>query len=223
MKKLILTSVLTMCFAASALANEVTGNVALTTEYVFRGVSQSDENPAIQGGVDFTHDTGLHAGLWGSSIDFNTPDAGSLEVDLYAGYANQIAGVSYDIGGIYYAYPGSDSDLDYDFIEGYIKLGYDFDVAAVHAGVYYSPEFFGDTGNAFYYTAGVKAPVMDLFNVSVSVGRQEIDDADDYTDWSLGIDRNWLGFDWSAAYIDTDIDNNDNADARAVLKVGKTF
>lgn len=224
MKKIVLTTALTVLCAAPVAANELTGNFSLTTDYVFRGQSQTDESPAIQGGMDFTHDTGLHAGVWGSSIDFDAVGAGSMELDLYGGYANQLGNFSYDVGGIYYLYPGSDDNLNYDFWEVYLTGGYDFDMATVHAGVYYSPEFFGDTGDAVYYMAGVDVPVMqDLFTVSAHVGHQDIDDSEDYTDWSLGLNKSYMDFDWALTYHDTDLDNNDLADSRAVLSVSKTF
>ncbi|HIL91457.1 MAG TPA: hypothetical protein EYG50_01690, partial [Cycloclasticus sp.] len=87
--------------AASAL--ELSGNVALTTDYVWRGVSQTDGAPAIQGGFDADLGNGLYAGVWASNVDFGS-DASS-EVDVYAGWAGQVAGFDLDVGVLHYAYP----------------------------------------------------------------------------------------------------------------------
>lgn len=224
MKKILLTTVAIMSLGTPVKAEELTGHVTFTTDYVFRGTSQTDEHAAIQGGLDFAHETGLHAGVWGSSIDFDTVGAGSMELDIYGGYAGEIGDFNYDVGGIYYLYPGSDDNLNYDFWEVYATAGYAFDFMSLHAGVYYSPEFFGDTGDAYYYTFGAEAPVMeDLFTLSTHIGRQTIDDAQNYTDWSVGAEKTWMDFDWAATYHDTNLDNNDLGESRAVLSVSKSF
>ena len=85
--------------AATAVEVEVSANVALTTDYRFRGISQTDEKPAIQGGFDVALDNGIYIGTWGSNVDF----ANSLELDYYIGFANDInEDWSYDVGYIYY-------------------------------------------------------------------------------------------------------------------------
>ena len=210
-------------FTMPAMADGLSANVGLTTDYVFRGISKSDENPAIQGGFDYQDPSGFHAGVWGSNIDFNNPDDGSLELDVYGGYSGEYNKFSYDVGGIYYAYPGSDSDLNYDFFELYLAGGYDFDFMALNAGLNYSPEYFGDTGNAFYYYAGVNVPLQHDFSVSAHVGRQEIDDATDYIDWSLGFGYTYLDFDFGLTYTDTDLDESDLDEGRVVVSVSREF
>ncbi len=102
---------------------EITGNVSLTSDYKFRGISQSDESPAIQGGLDYAHDSGFYVGTWASSVDFDTNGAGydgSLELDVYAGFGNTIgdSDFGYDVGVMYYAYPGDDG-AEGDYFEFY--------------------------------------------------------------------------------------------------------
>jgi len=227
-KKLLLSAAVLCAISTSVMAqdmdnNGLSGHVALKSDYVFRGISKSDEHPAVQGSVNFNHESGVHAGVWGSNVDFDNPDDGSIEVDVYAGFENEFNGFVYDAGGIYYAYPGSDSDLDYDFFELYFNGSYDFDIFGLTGGMNYSPEYFGDTGTGFYYYGGVDVPLPHEFGLAAHIGRQNIADADDYTDWSLGVYREWLTFDWAATYTDTTVDNNNNADARAVLSVSKNF
>jgi uncharacterized protein (TIGR02001 family) len=113
--------------------------------------------------------------------------------------------------------------LDYNFIEAYLAVAYDIDVATLHAGLNYSPEYFGDTGSAVYYYAGTHVPLEHDFSVSAHIGHQSIDDAEDYTDWSLGIGYNYMDFDFGLTYFDTNLDDDDNADSRAVLSVSRDF
>lgn len=205
----------------------LSANVGLVSDYVFRGISQTDEGPAVQGGFDVTHSSGLYAGIWGSNVDFNDGDEANVEIDYYLGYANEYQGLSYDLGVLYYTYPGADSDLDYDFVEFSGALGYDFDVVALSGSVNYSPEFFGDTGDAFYYAAAADVPLPYDLSLSAHVGHQDIDDGIDYTDWSLGLGYNLAGFDLSLAYYDTNLDEPsecaDGCSERVVFGVSKSF
>lgn len=75
---------------STSLFAEVSANVALTTDYIFRGISQSDEHPAIQVGFDYTHDAGVFAGVWGSTVDFDDGGQASMELDYYVGYGANI-------------------------------------------------------------------------------------------------------------------------------------
>ena len=78
-------------------------NVGFVSEYSFRGIAQSNENPAVQGAFDVSDDSGLYAGVWGSNVNFNDSDEAQLEVDVYGGYSGEFKGLSYDVGLIYYA------------------------------------------------------------------------------------------------------------------------
>ena len=112
---------------------ELSANVALTSNYVWRGMTQTQNSPAIQGGFDIGY-KGLYAGVWGSNIDFGDGVNASVEIDIYAGYANEIAGLSYDINYCQYTYPGDTDNLN--FGEASLTLGYDFKVASLSAKYY---------------------------------------------------------------------------------------
>lgn len=213
---------------------EISANVGFVTEYSFRGIAQSDEHPAVQGGFDIAHSSGLYAGIWGSNVDFNDGDEASVEVDLYGGYSGAIKGISYDAGLIYYTYPGADSSLDYDFVEGSLALGYDFDAFALSGSINYSPEYFADSGDAYYYAGAIDIPLPQEFLLSGHVGYQTIDDEaafgigdDSYLDWGIGLSTTLAGFDFSAQYIDTNLDEPnecaDGCDARIILGVSRSF
>lgn len=205
----------------------LSANVGLYTDYVYRGVSQSDEGPAVQGGFDVTHDSGLYAGVWASNVDFNDGDEATVETDFFVGYANEYNGLAYDLGVLYYAYPGADSDLDYNFWEFAAAVGYDFGVASLSGSINYSPEFFGETGDAVYYAAAVDVPLPYEFNASAHIGHQTIDEGVDYTDWSLGLGYSLYDFDLSLTYTDTNLDEPDEcADGcseRLVFGVSRSF
>ena len=104
---------------------EFESNVAMSSDYVWRGMTQSDA-PAIQGGFDFAADNGFYAGIWGSNVNFNN-GAGS-ELDYYFGYATEVGSVGVDVGYISYEYIDSTPDATFD--ETYLGLSFgDFGVS----------------------------------------------------------------------------------------------
>ena len=139
-------------------------NVALTTDYMFRGISQTDDGPAIQGGFDYNYEPwGFYAGTWASNVELlpfgsTVRNRSSIEVDMFGGFAGELAnGIGWDIGGLYYYYPQQNEDSgaagDYDFGEVYGSLSYSFGGTlepAADAGFAYSPDYFGEDGDSIY-------------------------------------------------------------------------
>ncbi len=125
---------------SEARAQDVSANVAVTSDYVFRGVSQTQEKPAISAGVDLTNE-GFYAGAWASNVDFG--DSTDAEVDLYAGYRPEVAGYALDVGVVGYLYPGQPEGADYDYVELKAAASRAVGPATLGAAVYYSPDFFG--------------------------------------------------------------------------------
>ncbi len=213
-------------------------NVALTSEYFFRGLSQTDDAPALQGGFDYeielSKPLGLYFGVWGSNVDFNEDagvDGATVEIDLYGGLKGSIGetGLGWNAGLIYYAYPGADRSLDYDFVEIQGSLGYDFGVGSVSVGVNYSPNNFGDSGDALYPKLGVEVPLGKRVALSGHLAKQYIEKEDvfgqpDYVEWNIGATATVAGFDLNLAYTDTDIEGDpDGADAMVVFTVSRSF
>ena len=127
--------------AATAPPKEVTvsGSVGLTNDYRFRGVSQSDENLAIQGGITIAHKSGVYIGTWGSNLaGWGTFGGANMELDLIAGYKMPIGGGAIDVGATWYMYPGGFDNTD--FIEPYAKLSGTAGPVALTAGVAYAPK-----------------------------------------------------------------------------------
>lgn len=209
-----------------------TGSLGVYSDYSFRGISQTDESPALQGHLTFGNSTGLYAGAWGSNVDFNDGDEAQLEIDAYAGYKWQLGATTLDLGGIYYAYPGADNDLDYDYAEAKLALSAPAGITTITGSVYASPDFFASSGPAVYSQLAVSAPVGDSgFNISASTGYQSIDDeaaygVDDYTDWSIGGSYTWEKFTFGLTYVDTDVssaDCPDLCDARVIGSISRGF
>ena len=134
----------------------VSGNVGIVTDYRFRGVSLSGGDPAIQGGVTLTHDSGFYAGTWGSSIDDGGSDIyGDMELDLFAGWSGSVAeGVGLDVGLLYYAYPTNASGVDAEYFEPYVTLSGTLGPVTAKAGVNYAwkQDSLGGNDNLYLHT-----------------------------------------------------------------------
>lgn len=199
--------------AASA-QGDLSANIAATNDYVWRGISQTDNDFAIQGGLDYTNG-GFYVGTWASNVDFGS-DA-DVEVDLYGGFrGNFTESLTWDLGAIYYAYPG---EGDLDFYEVKAALGYSVDALGLGASVSYDP----DNENTYVEGTGSYA-FTDKFKGLASVGNYSFDGGGDYTNWSLGATYSFDLFDLTGKYTDTDIDGaGDIADENFVVMVSKAF
>ena len=160
-------------------------NVAGTSDYVFRGVSQTQEDPAISGGVDVTAGS-FYAGTWASNVDFGDGDT-KVEVDVYGGVRPQVAGWNLDLGVIGYLYTNQPNGADYDYAEFKAAASRAVGPATLGAAVYYSPDFFGASEDEATYVEanGSFAPVP-KWTVSGAVGHQFVSSAFDYTTWNVG-------------------------------------
>jgi uncharacterized protein (TIGR02001 family) len=213
----------------------LSGAFGFTSDYMFRGISQTSSDPAVQGSLEYSvetgfRDTSVYLSAWGSNVKFT--DA-SIEIDVAAGVRGSLAGITYDIGPVFYAYPGAADNLNYDFWEAGLRLGYDFGIAAVVASVYYSPDFFAASGNATYYQVGVDVPLPFSVTLGARYGHQSIDNnvrfgSPDYSDWNIGVSREFLTIVWDLRYFDTDLTRAEcagtgNCDSRVELMATKKF
>ena len=203
---------------AAAQDPEFSANVGLTSDYVFRGFSQTDEGAAIQGGMDATWNI-FYVGVWGSNLDFggdgNGNDVANIEIDLYAGITPKLGPVDLDFGVIYYAYPqAEDAGAELDYVE--LKAGASTAIVenlTVGATVFYSPEYTGEIGENWVLEGSVELALGTYAGLSPSfsalVGTQfgdEKDDGFDYTYWNAGISVGFLEkFSLDVRYWDTDL------------------
>ena len=210
----------------------LSANVAVATDYLFRGISQTDNKPAVQGGFDFNHKSGFYAGVWASNVDFGSADDAKVEMDLYTGYSGTfLEHASWNANVLYYLYPPNSSD-NYQELIG--TLGYDFGFVALNAGLAYSPDFFNGSGDGFYYSLGATVPLPVDFKLGLLVGHQVIEKnsrfgTPDYTNYSVGVSREFVGVNFELSYQDTDIRKSecfggtDLCESRVVFKVSKKF
>lgn len=193
-------------------------NVGLYSQYIFRGLTQTDGAPALQGGVDYAHDSGFYLGAWGSNIswltDGDTYDSSSIELDLYGGYAAEFGetGLGYDVGVLQYIYPGDPKTETgkanrAETTELYAGLSYGW-VSTKFSYAITDTFGFKDSDGSWYLEAGVDVPLPYGMTASAHIGRQEFDgsgnDASDYTDWKLGLAKAWdNGVEVGGYYTDT--------------------
>mgnify|MGYP000156246568 CR=1 FL=1 len=212
--------------AAPAMAQSgpsVSGNFALTSDYRFRGVSLSDEDVAVQGGIDLGWDSGFYLGTWGSSI---ASYAGSeAEVDLYTGFGGDLGnGLGYDIGVIGYFYPGSDPFGDTWYGEIYASLGGEVDMFGWTVGGAYAPDQdnIGGTDNVYLFADASVGLGDSPFSLDGHFGWEDGAFGDDKLDWSLGISASAAGLDFGLAWIDTDV-QAETADSTFVFTIGSSW
>ena len=214
-------------------------NVGMTSDYRFRGISQSDEDFAIQGGFDWAHDSGFYVGLWASNVDFEiqTVDDAQAELDVYAGFGGEFgdSGIGYDIGVLDYNYPGASGRLNYDFTEVYGSLSYSWTEAfSTSLSLAYTSDYYGGSDDATYWNVAADYDFGNDWMVGGSVGGQDVDDnatwgTPDWNDYKLYVATSFKGFDFDVSWIDTDLSNrqcfggSDWCDDALVFTVSKSF
>lgn len=220
---------LSLTAAPAAMAEDLaggtlSGTVAATTDYLFRGVSQTGNDPAVQAGLTWTHASGVFVSAWGSNVDFGDGES-NLETDLTLGWSGSRDNISYGASLIYYAYPGTPGRLDYDYWEAQAGAAIDLDIVKPSLAVFYSPDFFGTEKKALYITGGLSVPLTTGLKLYANAGYQDYRSATkDVTDWNGGIVWTLSGFDLDLRYSDTDAGYLGKlADHRAVFTISRSF
>ncbi|WP_423822775.1 TorF family putative porin [Salinisphaera sp. SPP-AMP-43] len=207
-----------------AFKGSLTANVAFTTDYRFRGISQTDRDFAVQGGFDYAMDSGFYLGTWASNVDnfnpnpYNGDNGAQAEVDLYGGYGTALSDqLSFDFNVLYYYYPGASTagpNPEIDFWEFTPSVTYAEDNLSATLGLSYSGDYYGESGDSFYPKFGFSSQLNNWLTFGGHVGYQVVDDNDawgtpDYLDWSLSLATDQFGLNWKVAYIDTDLSGGD--------------
>jgi uncharacterized protein (TIGR02001 family) len=213
--------------STTAFAAEVSGNVALATDYVYRGISQTDEEATIQGGFDVEGESGLYAGVWASNIAFD----GSVEIDIYAGFAGDISeDFGFDVGVLHYDYPNNAGPNESSFEEVYGSISF----RDLTVGLNYSNDFFLESGTATYVYVDYSLSLPRDFGLGFHYGDQSIDDNNtfgtpDYADYSVSLSKTWSDIDFALTWFDTDLSSNqcfsgtDVCDSRVVFGLSKSL
>jgi len=220
-------------------AGSFSANVSLTTEYFFRGITQTQDAPALQGGFDYevsmAKPVALYLGVWASNVDFNEAnvDGATIEIDWYGGLKGNFgeSSASWDVGFIYYSYPGDDKSLEYDFLELQAALGHDFGAAAITASVNYSADNFGKSGTGVYPKLTLDVPVPAVKGLALSaylakqfIEKEDVFGAPDYVEWNVAATLSAGGFDFTGTYTDTDLQPAAGGKSESFLfSVGRSF
>ncbi len=207
-------------------------SVALTTDYVWRGVSQNRNNPSLQASFDIAHDSGFYVGVWGANVDFGGQTPPSLELDAYFGYGNETdfdgflpLPVSYDISYLLYVYPSSSSsdvseiifDLGVSPLEN-LNLGISYAY-----GIEVEQALLGEYSNvAADYTLPDELGAITILS---HVGYYNVKDGtDDYWDWKAAVAKDFGAFNFELAYTDTDDANFGSLDDSKIIgTISTTF
>ncbi|CAH9061468.1 hypothetical protein PSECIP111951_02496 [Pseudoalteromonas holothuriae] len=224
----LLLSALTLA-SSHAMANWST-TVTAASDYTFNGVSQTQNDPALQASLDYGFDNGVYAGTWASNVDF--ADDSNLEVDFYVGkYVTLNDSWSADYGIAYYSYHGDSSSDDGNYPEVYTKFGFANSLGQTEFNFWYSWDYFGTGAD---HTVAMIAHSIEVapghtirasFDVSNSLdGEKYMWDAGDksYNHYRLAYQTSYEGFNIEVAAENTSLDYN-TADERIVLSASRTF
>jgi uncharacterized protein (TIGR02001 family) len=221
------------------------------TDYSYRGISQTQRQVAFQPFLTYETPSAAseiasvsgYVGAWASNVYF-PPTNAFAEVDIIAGVRGKAMNekLTIDLGYIRYNYPGTDSTLAFGFNEIGLVVGYDFGPVAISGAVRYSPNFYANSGNAWYKWAQAVVPLPFIninenvsFKLFGTIGNQSVEryinyglPADNYWDWQLGATATVWGVDLTVAYTDTNISvagclNTYNCEGRVIFSVSKTF
>jgi len=207
----------------------VSGSATIASDYRFRGVSQSDKEMAVQGGLTLSHQSGLYVGTWASNLSgWGTFGGSNMELDLIGGYKAKLSdSATLDVGLTWYMYPGGSDDTD--FAEPYVKLSGTTGPATLTAGVAYAPKQYAlanvsnapnsrgqKDDNLYLWGDGALAiagtPLTAKAHIGYSDGNPglgpngtSVAPTGTYWDWSLGVDATWRNLTFNVSYVDTDI------------------
>jgi uncharacterized protein (TIGR02001 family) len=229
----------------------LTGNFGLFSEYRFRGISQTFMKPAIQGGFDYAHSSGIYLGNWNSNVNSGAGyPGGNLEMDFYGGWKKTWGDWGLDLGGIYYYYPGTDSSRALGLITNN-RSGQTMTGAVNNKELYIggswkflSVKYFNSMGDYFSVPGTKNSNYLDVsatydlgggWGVTGHVGSLKVKNFNkgDYTDWKLGVTKDLSGWVVGASYITTDAKGscsagepycfgNDSAAASSTKNAGKS-
>ncbi|MBO1255721.1 hypothetical protein J3L16_08495 [Alteromonas sp. 5E99-2] len=222
------------CFSAQA---EWSANASVTNNYIWRGLTQTTNEPAVQGGIDYTSESGFYAGTWASNVQYAADDVFSYEHDIYFGYAGETDTFTYDIGYLYYNY---DSEAEFDFGEIYGSIGFNnftftaYLLANTEADEGFSPS--GDEQNfdfasAFYFSADYAYEIKEGLELGLHIGFQDGDFSEafngvenGYFDYSVSLAKDGFSFTVTTTDLeDAGPDGLDNDEVKFVVGYAVDF
>jgi uncharacterized protein (TIGR02001 family) len=233
MNKTLIATVTTclLTFSAGALAEAISATVNLASDYTFNGVSQTGNDPALQGRFDYAADSGFYAGTWASNVDFGSGEDTIIEWDAYVGQYFQLnKKVGLDAGIAYYTYHGDSASDTYNYPEAYATFSYKTSMGDSELKFWYSWDYFGLDVSHYIAMVAHTVEVAPGHNIKVSFDRSTSanknkwawDGKSAYNHYRVGYMTSWKSLDFDLAFENTDMDI-DTADARVVLSVSHKF
>jgi len=177
---------------------------ALTSDYMFRGITQTDHDPALQAYLEPSYGI-FYAGTFASNVDFRTPDP-DIEVDLYGGIRPELGPVSTDFGWFHYFYPGT-PDSDYGEAKGTASIS-PTEMLKLGSAAYYAPDYAQSGDDAFYIEGNTTVALPHDISLSGALGLQTFDSGvglSDYATWNVGASYTWKAVTFDLRYHDTDL------------------
>ncbi len=171
-----------LTFPCFSFASEVSANLGVTSNYIWRGVTQSDKNISLSAGADYSSTSGMYAGIWAASVDFN--DDTRFEYDVYGGFQTSFSNVDMDIGYIYYGYQGGN---DLAFSEAYIKATYENFSFAI--STLFDSEAGGDFADASYIEAAYSFALAYDISLGLHAGHYDFDQGGNYQDFNISLTK----------------------------------
>ena len=228
--------------ATPALAQEeepkavtISGGATLVSDYRFRGISQTDKDFAVQGSITITHETGLYASIWGSTVDDYVAAGSDQEIDIIAGFKKTFGSTTVDVGGLYYYYPGSSKitpGYNSDFLELYGSVAQGIGPVTAKLALNFAPKqkalaylpLVAKEDN-FYGNFSLSATIPDTkLSLSAAIGRtftrSFLSGGIKYTDWSLGASYTTGPVTFGLSYIDTSAPRIASPSGRDIYKGG---
>lgn len=203
---------ITICSSQAAAVEGLTANIAATNNYLWRGVTQAANEPAVSGGIDYGNDSGFYVGTWASNA--NWAENMTYELDVYAGFSKSITEeLSYDVGYIYYGY---DSDAKANFSEVYAKLTYN--IFTLGYSTLADSEAGGSFGDDSYISGDAEFELSKGLALGLHIGHYSFDAGGDYTDYGISLTKDGFTF----GLYDTDIDGADG-DLNVVVSYAVDF
>ncbi|GGW78801.1 TorF family putative porin [Alteromonas halophila] len=214
---------------------ELSANVSVTNNYIWRGLTQTTNEAAVQGGIDYAHESGFYAGTWASNVQYGADDVYSYEHDLYFGYSGSAGDFTYDVGYLYYNY---DKEAEFDFSEIYGSIGY----MNFSATLFLLADTEADEGpgqdfgfaEASYISLDYAIPLESGVEIGLHVGHHEGDFAeafngltDSYNDWAVSVAKDGFTFAVTGTDMDSDMPaamgGYDNDEIKFVVSYGVDF
>jgi len=225
----------TLLFSSHTKADEFYwfNKVSFLSDYYSRGISQTADNPSPQFLSILSHSSGVYGGIFASRVEFPDNDQADQEIDLFFGAAKNHENWNFRAGLISYMYPNADSELNYNFIEFDLAVGYTFKWLHTEASLLFSPNYFGGSGKSRYTKLQATLPINEKLQLNSHIAHRAIETnalfgLPDNFDWKIGaeyefIDNTSLTIDYVDSSFDRTTECKKVCDERLILGIHYTF